>query len=213
MPSSPWSPEQALTPEQAALARAAGPCLGDWGLLLAGGTALSCHLGHRRSRDLDWFGPVPETATILRVFPGAVVERDEHQPGRHVILRCPGTKVELVGATMRHEGKVEILPGVAIPALEECAAMKMAAAINRGRRRDLVDVAFLLRHGYTAASLCDLVVARFPGRIARVDCIKRFLLFRTRPLWDGQAPVDLIVPEDVDGLVTFAESAFARLMP
>jgi len=209
----PWSPERVFTTAQAQVVRTIGPRLADHGLVLAGGTALACHLGHRRSRDLDWFGPVPATPEVLRWFPAAAIERDEHAPTRHVVLRLEDLKIELVAASLRREGGVEVFPHVPIPALEECAALKMAAAINRGRRRDLVDVAFLLRHGYTAEALCALVVARFPGRIAKPELLKRLLQFRARPLWDGQAPVDLLDPIDPDLLITEVERAFAALLP
>ena len=207
------SPDRLLTPGQRAVVEAAGPRLTAQGLLLVGGTALGFHLGHRRSRDLDWFGPVPATRDLLRWFSGAMVERDETVPARHVILRLPATKVELVGASIRREGAVEILPGVCIPALEECAALKMAAAVNRGRRRDLVDVAFLLRSGLTARRLCELVEARFPGRITRGALLKQLLSFRQRPLFDGTSPVDLLDPLDPEILIAEVERAFAALFP
>jgi hypothetical protein len=50
--------------------RVLGPVMTGLGLYLGGGTAVALHLGHRRSRDLDWSSR--ERMTDVKLLLGAV---------------------------------------------------------------------------------------------------------------------------------------------
>jgi hypothetical protein len=81
-----------------------------------------------------------------------------------MVVRVPGTS-ELVQVQAAH---FEFGPAVEsdlgpVLALDDVAAWKAHAAINRGAPRDLVDIAALLRHGYSIEQLLALVRQKDPG--------------------------------------------------
>jgi len=109
---------------------------------LAGGTALALHLGHRRSRDLDFFTQEP-----LQV---EIVAKQLGQAGRFTssLLKPPHTILGtfndvkmslffydyplLCTCTYFHE--------MAIASIEDIGAMKLAAISGRATKRDYVDL-------------------------------------------------------------------------
>ena len=119
---------------------------------LAGGTGLALHLGHRFSIDLDYFSQEPDSVgpderSILRenlTDPSLLISIDKdttfianwHGVGLS-FFRLP--QYPLVQPPL-------LLEGVAIARIEEIGAMKLAAAIDRGTRKDLVDLYFILQH-------------------------------------------------------------------
>ncbi|MEK6754362.1 MAG: nucleotidyl transferase AbiEii/AbiGii toxin family protein [Chloroflexota bacterium] len=125
---------------------------------LAGGTGLALHFGHRFSVDLDFFSDDPTTVgpderSILRDI--------LDDPTLEIIYDKDSTFV----ATWRGVGvsffRLNLYPlvqptllvdDVRLASVEEIGAMKLAALINRGTRKDMVDLYFILQ----AASLDEL---------------------------------------------------------
>jgi hypothetical protein len=118
---------------------------------LARGTGLALHLGHRFSVDLDFFSPEADA-----VGPDMRAElRDAfHDPSLSIIHDKDGT----FSATWRGVGisffRLHLYPlvqepwlvqGVPVATLEEIGAMKLAAIIDRGSRKDLVDLYYILQ--------------------------------------------------------------------
>jgi hypothetical protein len=142
---------EALTAEtRLAFARAASlPFIRQF--YLAGGTGLALHLGHRFSVDLDFFSPAPdavgpEVRTVLR--------ETLDDPTLSITHDKEGTFV----ATWRGVGlsffRLPLYPliqqpflvdGVLVATVEEIGAMKLAAIIDRGTRKDLVDLYYILQ--------------------------------------------------------------------
>ena len=118
---------------------------------LAGGTGLALHLGHRFSVDLDLFSP-EETA----VGPD---QRDAMRnllddPSLSITYDNDGTFV----ATWQDVGisffrlplyplvqSPVLLDGIPLATIQEIGAMKLAAIIDRGTRKDMVDLYYLLQ--------------------------------------------------------------------
>jgi hypothetical protein len=118
---------------------------------LAGGTGLALHLGHRFSVDLDFFSPDeaavgPDQRDALRVL--------LNDPSLAITYDKDGTFV----ATWRGVGasffRLPMYPLVQMPVLlgsvplatvPEIGAMKLAAIIDRGTRKDMVDLYCLLQ--------------------------------------------------------------------
>ena len=118
---------------------------------LAGGTGLALHLGHRFSVDLDFFSP-DEAA----VGPD---QRDElrislNEPSLSITYDKDGTFV----ATWQEVGvsffrlplyplvqAPVLLDGIPVATVPEIGAMKLAAIIGRGTRKDRVDLYCLLQ--------------------------------------------------------------------
>jgi predicted nucleotidyltransferase component of viral defense system len=119
---------------------------------LAGGTGLAIHLGHRISVDLDLFcgdtdavNPA-ERAAMRKVFddPTLSITYDKDST---FVANWRGVGVSffrlypypLVTQTF-------ILDGIPLASIEEIGAMKLAAIIDRGTRKDLVDLYYILQH-------------------------------------------------------------------
>ena len=114
------------------------------GLRLVGGTALALHLGHRKSVDLDLFGAFdPSVSMRSRVLErGHVVDGPES--GTVQTLRIDGVKVDFVNYPYGWLQEPVTENGMSLAGLRDIAAMKLSAAANRGRKKDFVDVSFLL---------------------------------------------------------------------
>ena len=111
---------------------------------LVGGTALALHLGHRKSVDLDLFGSFGEQtsfrAELLRE--GHVADGAEN--GAVQTLKVDGVKVDFVNYPYPWLQPSVHEDGIVLAGLEDIAAMKLSAAANRGRKKDFIDISFLL---------------------------------------------------------------------
>jgi hypothetical protein len=118
---------------------------------LAGGTGLSFHLGHRFSVDLDFFSADANS-----------VGNDERSTLRSLLddptLDITFDKDSTFVATWRGVGvsffrlnlypvvkPTLLLDGIPLASMEEIGAMKLAAIIDRGTRKDYVDLYYILQ--------------------------------------------------------------------
>ncbi|MBI5052246.1 MAG: nucleotidyl transferase AbiEii/AbiGii toxin family protein, partial [Chloroflexi bacterium] len=119
---------------------------------LGGGTALALRLGHRISRDLDFFSESDEVGDdtrkeILRHL------RDAFSNYR-IITNAPGDlTTNLLGRDVGfYSYGYELLEpcdeaaSIRIASLSDIGAMKLDAIAGRGARRDFYDVYFLAQH-------------------------------------------------------------------
>lgn len=112
---------------------------------LAGGTALSLQLGHRKSIDLDFFTQhFPKTALLLQ-------ELQFLKP--KVIQEAPGTLdliIDGVVVTFLEYKYPMITPhqdfeGVKLASIPDIAAMKLSAVSSRGSKKDFIDLYKILQ--------------------------------------------------------------------
>ena len=128
--------QRLLLPRLAPLAR-------QHGFYLAGGTALALHLGHRRSVDFDWFREDPiddplRLAADLRAA-GLRFETDRVEKGT-LHGRASGVRVSFLEYGYPLLKPLREVEGLRLAALEDIAAMKLAAVAQRGSKKDFVDV-------------------------------------------------------------------------
>lgn len=145
---------------------------------LAGGTGLALHLGHRFSVDLDFFSQhpdsvgLPERAMLREIF---------NDPSLNITYDMDSTFV----ATWREVGisffrlhtyplaqEPVLVDGVQVATIPEIGAMKLAAMIDRGTRKDLVDMYFILQHTaletvFETAAVKYALVRSFPVSATR----------------------------------------------
>ena len=134
------------------------------GLRLVGGTALALQLGHRNSVDLDLFGMVDKTAEqIVEELEsrGFNIHRD-YKSGTIKMLMVDGIKVDIVGGFSKWiEPPIET-EGVRMAGLQDITAMKLHAITNRGRKKDFIDLYFLLQH-FSLKQMLDLYEKKYPN--------------------------------------------------
>lgn len=114
------------------------------GLRLVGGTALALHLGHRKSVDLDLFGHFDERVSIRSVIMKDGHAADGADGGTVQSLRVDGVKVDCVSYPYPWLQLPVVEDGIVLAAIQDIAAMKLSAAANRGRKKDFIDIAFLI---------------------------------------------------------------------
>jgi hypothetical protein len=108
---------------------------------LAGGSALALHYGHRKSEDLDFFSPKPfdphaMSATLSTL--GQFVE--SFAEGRSLIGEFQGVKYSYFQYHYPLLYPTVSFSAVSLADPRDIAAMKIAAIMDRGTKRDFVDL-------------------------------------------------------------------------
>ena len=116
---------------------------------LAGGSALALHFGHRISADFDFFTPSH--------FIGKNIVKKLENKGRFVFQEAD-EKDTLLGifegikfSLFRYDYPLVFKPinylGVLLADPKDIAAMKLAAIMDRGTKKDFIDIYFLIKKG------------------------------------------------------------------
>ena len=132
------------------------------GWVLAGGTGLALQLGHRISKDLDFFSANPlapaELAAGLAGL-GRVVVQGRSAGTLHVTL--DGLRVSFLAAEAPLLFAGTPYRGLTLADPREIAVMKVIAIGGRGSRKDFVDLFFYLRSGGSLEGIFALIRRRF----------------------------------------------------
>jgi len=118
---------------------------------LAGGTGLALHLGHRLSVDLDFFSTMPDAVGVeerstLRAALDDPSLAISHDKDATFVAIWRGVGVSFFRLDLYPLVRpLFSLDGVALAGVEEVGAMKLAAIIDRGARKDFVDLYFILQ--------------------------------------------------------------------
>ncbi|MET4080303.1 putative nucleotidyltransferase component of viral defense system [Pedobacter sp. UYP30] len=134
---------------------------------LVGGTALSLYYGHRTSVDVDLFSVLKfENEDIIRTleknFPGFVYRNANNPIG--VFGAIDDLKVDLVN--YHHHPLIEIplfIDGIRLYHPHDILAMKIAAILKRGVKKDFWDIAELLNH-FSMQDFIDYYTKKFPSQ-------------------------------------------------
>jgi len=113
---------------------------------LARGTALSLQVGHRISYDLDFFlcGEF-SNENILDSLEEIGKREIVSQTKRILVLLVDGIKVDFVRHLYQTLEMPQQFPEFKLASLKDISAMKLMALAGRGRKRDFVDLYFLLK--------------------------------------------------------------------
>jgi len=112
------------------------------GLRLVGGTALALQIGHRISVDLDLFGEIDFDSQVFNTFSKVQLIKKSQNIN---IFEINNVKVDIVNYRypwLEDELQIE---KIRLAGLKDIAAMKIAAVIGRGSKKDFVDLYFLLK--------------------------------------------------------------------
>ncbi len=123
---------------------------------------MALQLGHRRSVDLDFFGTIPETSDeiqdILREHHEVSIVKESKNI--HIYL-IDGVKVDLVNYKYDWIGSPVEEDVIRLAGLKDIAAMKVAAIIGRGTKKDFIDLYFLLKH-FSLKEILELYLQKYP---------------------------------------------------
>ncbi|PIP57311.1 hypothetical protein COT08_01665 [Candidatus Woesebacteria bacterium CG07_land_8_20_14_0_80_44_9] len=134
------------------------------GTYLAGGTALALQLGHRTSFDFDFytgshFEPTILLEKIKNAFQKVSVERVVKDT---LLLNVDGVGFSLFFYPYKLIGRLIPYKNIKVASVEDICAMKMVAISMRGKRRDFVDVYYLLKK-YSLAQLMKFTLKKYPA--------------------------------------------------
>lgn len=175
---------------------------------LAGGTALTIRLAHRRSADLDFFSRTPsaDLDAVKRAVESCfdrVEVRAETDAALHLL--CDGLPIDFVRYPYPPLEPPGEAFGVGLAGLRDLAVMKLSAISRRGLRRDFWDLHEILHHAGLSLRACgEAYVARFGVREADLYHVLRALTYF------DDAEKDPVFPPGLDAKSWDAIKAFFR---
>jgi len=133
-------------------------------IYLAGGTALALYLNHRTSVDLDFYTEkeLDNNKILVKLqntFSNLIVNL--HQKNT-LLLTVNNTDTSLFYYPYRLIGNTETYKKIEIASIEDVAAMKVGALVQRGKRRDFVDLFYLLQR-FSLDEVLKFTLKKFPG--------------------------------------------------
>lgn len=118
---------------------------------LAGGTGLALHLGHRFSVDLDFFSPEetavgPDQRDAMRMLLDDQSLSITHDNDGTFVATWQDVGISFFRLPLYPLVQPPVLlEGIPLATVLEIGAMKLAAIIDRGTRKDMVDLYYLLQ--------------------------------------------------------------------
>ncbi|MBM3293150.1 MAG: nucleotidyl transferase AbiEii/AbiGii toxin family protein [Candidatus Aminicenantes bacterium] len=125
---------------------------------LAGGTGCALQLGHRTSRDLDFFSPEAfEPLDIQRELRRLGEASPDYTDAGTWVGNFGTTKMSFIAYAYPLLRPARPYQGIAVASLEDIGCMKVEAIAARGRKRDFIDLFFILsRAAMDLKTLLDL---------------------------------------------------------
>ena len=143
---------------------------------LVGGTALALQLGHRKSVDLDLFGTIEASPADIQDACREVGELEISKTSRNInIYWIDGIKVDCVNYPYGWLDECRVVDGIRLASVNDIAAMKISAIINRGTKKDFIDLYFLLQE-MSLNHILDLYDQKYPDG-SRFIAIKSLTYF------------------------------------
>ncbi len=128
---------------------------------LVGGTALALQLGHRKSVDLDMFGHIEASPEDVSALYSSIGETKVLAASKSIrVFSIDGVKVDAVNYSYPWLDEPIVFDGIRLASLRDIAAMKVAAIINRGTKKDFIDMHFLLKQ-FSMKEILDLYSEKF----------------------------------------------------
>ena len=143
---------------------------------LAGGTALSLILGHRKSIDLDFFSSSFPKFEILVAKLKTLNPKVINQDKGTLDLYIDGVKVSFLEYKYPLIGDFLEFDQVKVASLEDIACMKLSAISSRGSKKDFIDLYFILQK-LSLGELLDLFEKKFKGVDYQMSHILKSLVY------------------------------------
>ena len=134
-----------------------------YGFYLAGGTALALQIGHRDSLDFDFYTEKKFDSQKLRE---EFDKRFEKVQEIYIAEGTLGLEVDGIGVSFFKYPyplirPLEKMESICLASKEDIAAMKIIAISQRGKRRDFVDIYFLITE-FGLEKIIEFVKEKYP---------------------------------------------------
>ncbi len=130
---------------------------------LAGGTALALQIGHRTSLDFDFYTEKEFDSRKLRE---EFDKRFKEVQEIYIAEDTLGLSVDGIGVSFFRYSYPLIKPlreaeGIFLASIEDIAAMKILAISQRGRKRDFIDIFFLIKE-FSLKQIIEFIKEKYP---------------------------------------------------
>ena len=134
------------------------------GAYMAGGTALTLQFGHRTSLDFDFYTEKHfETEKILAGFQSDFSQVKVEKVAKDtLIFEVDGISLSLFYYPYRLIKPLVNFGNISLASIEDIAAMKMIAISMRGKRRDFIDVYYLLKK-FSLSQIIEFTLKKYPS--------------------------------------------------
>jgi len=130
--------------------------------VLVGGTALSLHIGHRKSVDLDLFTIEDfETNNIVPLLSEAYDLKIIFQNPKTLICSINDIKVDFIRFKYKIIRPIVEVDGIRMMSVDDIAAMKLDAITGRGKKKDFYDLYYLMQQ-FSIEKLFELFLEKYP---------------------------------------------------
>ena len=179
-------------------------------LRFVGGTSLALQIGHRISVDLDFFGNelvggAEQLFSEVQSLGSASLIAESKNVHQYVVS---GVEIDVV--TQPYQWLEDSLEydGLRLASVFDISAMKILAIMNRGSRKDFIDLSFLLER-YSLAEMLEGAAEKYPG-VSRFAMCKSLVYFEDAE--EEPMPRMLIDRswEEVRRGISFAVDAFIK---
>jgi len=167
-----------LTPAARNVLKVIAPVADEKGFVMAGGTAIALRLGHRLSVDFDFFTMRSFRPDRLhQAINGLDLETTvlQEEPGT-LTLSADEVKVSFFHYPYAFLDVESKLYGVRIAGLIDIASMKLMAMMQRGAKRDYVDLYWILQN-IPFAKIAENMVKRYGSKRVNPLVIGKALVF------------------------------------
>jgi len=176
---------------------------------LAGGTALSLILGHRKSIDLDFFSSSFPKFEILVAKLKTLNPKVINQDKGTLDLYIDDVKVSFLEYKYPLVGDFLEFDQVKVASLEDIACMKLSAISSRGSKKDFIDLYFILQK-FSLGELLDLFEKKFKGVNYQMSHILKSLVYFEEA--EKQPDPEFLVDVDWNEVRSFLEGKVKELI-
>jgi len=152
--------------------------LKDYHFYLAGGTALALQLGHRISLDFDFYtGKEFDPEALLQDFQKYFKDvRLVRRAKNTLILNIDNIEVSFFSYPYPLISPLIKIPEVNLASIEDISCMKMVAIIQRGTKRDFIDIYFLIKK-FGLEKIFTLAQEKYKGSFNRYLALQALTYF------------------------------------
>lgn len=154
---------------------------------LAGGTALSLYMGHRKSIDLDLFSAKEfEVSDLEEYLINKYDFKSEYSEKNTLKGTIQGVKVDCISNFSKLCQPIRNYENIRLYSPEDISAMKMLAIADNGSRlKDFIDIAYLSRY-YSLNEMLDFTNEKYPNK-------NRIILEKSLVYFDDIVDDDIIL--------------------